>query len=150
MIDAEPVPILEESQDEAPVPVEEEAPAQAVPVEAPAEEAPVEAAPEEATVVEEVKAVEPQPTQLFEKVPAPVLSQKRPISALPRVHKFKNEELEKKTAALQAEFNELLSTQNLTKRVAASFIDKDESFYSTMSEFYGGHRKHESPTRRLV
>ena len=29
-------------------------------------------------------------------------------------------------------------------------MEKDESFYSTMTEFYQGHKKHESPTRRLI
>lgn len=69
---------------------------------------------------------------------------------MPGAHRFKNVALEEKTAALQAEFNELLAAQSLKRSVAESFIDKDESFYSTMSEFYSGHRKHDSPTRRLM
>jgi len=69
-------------------------------------------------------------------------------NSLPSSHKFRNADLEEKTAALQAEFDALLGARQTSSKV--EFIAKDESFYSTMSEFYSGHKKHESPTRRLM
>jgi len=62
-------------------------------------------------------------------------------------HKFRNKGLEAKSAALQAEFESLLNAKSVTQ---TGFVEKDETFYSTMTEFYTGHRKHASPTRRLM
>lgn len=69
-------------------------------------------------------------------------------SSLSSTHKFRNTALEEKTAALQAEFEALLGARDTGAR--QDFVNKDESFYSTMTEFYSGHKKHESPTRRLM
>lgn len=66
-----------------------------------------------------------------------------------RPWKFRNPDLEEKTKAMQAEFEQLLGQRN-TVETRKTFMQKDEIFYSTMSEFYQGHKKHESPTRRLM
>ena len=51
---------------------------------------------------------------------------------------------------MQAEFNALINEKTLNRFATSDFVAKDESFYNTMSEFYNGHRKHDSPTRRLM
>jgi len=50
---------------------------------------------------------------------------------------------------MQAEFEALLG-QRSTATTSHDLFTKDSSFYTTMTEFYQGHKKHESPTRRLM
>ena len=65
---------------------------------------------------------------------------------------FRNEEYEAKIAAVQAEFNALLTQ----KASSISYKARDDlgmdTFYQVMGEFYdtSNNRKHESPTRRLM
>ena len=65
-----------------------------------------------------------------------------------RPNYFRNEELEAKTAMIQAEFNTLLNTHKEGKKPQEDLDMK--SFYSMMDEFYGKVPRHESPTKRLV
>ena len=67
---------------------------------------------------------------------------------MPSNHKFRNVELEEKSAALQAEFERLLASRGpATKKVVDSVSD---NFYEVMEEVVSKPGKHESPTRRLM
>lgn len=76
-------------------------------------------------------------------------------------NKFKNPELERATAALQAEFDALLregvssrkidhQTMSPSRQIARD--DDIEAFYSVMNEMRANdnHKRHKSPTRRLI
>jgi hypothetical protein len=68
-------------------------------------------------------------------------------SKLPENHKFRNLELEKKTAELQAEFQALLnSTGPATRKIVDG---ESDNFYEIMEQVVSKPSKHESPTRRL-
>lgn len=76
-------------------------------------------------------------------------------------NKFKNPELERATAALQAEFDALLregvssrkidhQTMSPSRQIARD--DDIEAFYTVMNEMRANdnHKRHKSPTRRLI
>ena len=63
---------------------------------------------------------------------------------------FKNENLEAKVNAIQAEFNALLNDKSKYNGITGDDGLHMDEFYQVMGEFYGGNMKrHESPTRRL-
>ena len=80
------------------------------------------------------------------------LNQLRVGSGADPANMFRNEEYEAKIAAVQAEFNALLTQ----KASSISYKARDDlgmdTFYQVMGEFYdtSNNRKHESPTRRLM
>lgn len=93
------------------------------------------------------KLVEPKHERLHTDVEATKFSQ----------NKFRNYELEEKTASIQAEFDRILKTSKTTARNSprerSSLKDdlKMDEFYKIMGEFYSGDvKRHKSPTKRLI
>lgn len=75
---------------------------------------------------------------------------------LPSNHKFRNTELEQKTAEIQAEFEQILNSSapgRFSPRKSAAGTDGTDmdKFYEVMGEFYKSDMKrHSSPTKRLM
>jgi hypothetical protein len=62
-------------------------------------------------------------------------------------HKFRNHALEKQTVALQAEFEALMGQK---KTATLPDMAQDSFYQEMMHDRYAGHKKHRSPTKRLM
>jgi len=63
---------------------------------------------------------------------------------------FSNPDLDAKVGAIQAEFQNLLRSKDLSPSKTGTDVLGMDEFYKVMGDFYGGNmKKHASPTRRL-
>ena len=95
------------------------------------------------------------PTKVSQSKVSPTKASASWGSHLPVDHKFRNPELEAKTAQIQAEFEALLKEAGPAGRISprkGGHEDlKMDDFYQVMGSFYSSDmKKHKSPTKRLI